>query len=79
MSKQQSPWRHQMLGSTGQVGSAGANAVMERFFSMLPRNVLDRRMWTDREEFRIATVTWIERTLTTAGRQARLSRLAPIG
>lgn len=40
---QQSLWRHQMLGSMGQVGSAGDNAAMESFFSLLQRNVLDRQ------------------------------------
>ncbi|GAB3995572.1 hypothetical protein GCM10028771_24180 [Nocardioides marmoraquaticus] len=74
---QQSLWRHQMLGSMGQVGSAGDNAAMESFFS-LQRNVLDRQKWTSREELRIAIVTWIERTYHRRRRQARLGRLTPI-
>lgn len=32
-----------MLGSAGQVGSAGDNADMESFFSLLQKNVLNRR------------------------------------
>lgn len=75
---QQSLWRHQMLGSMGQVGSAGDNAAMESFFSLLQRNVLDRRRWATREELRIAIVTWIERTYHRRRRQARLGRLTPI-
>lgn len=71
-------WRHQMLGSMGQVGSAGDNAAMESFFSLLQRNVLDRQKWTSREELRIAIVTWIERTYHRRRRQARLGRLTPI-
>ena len=76
--RQQSLWRHQMRGSMGQVGSAGDNAAMESFFSLLQRNVLDRQRWTTREELRIAIVTWIERTYHRRRRQARLARLTPI-
>lgn len=54
---QHSLWRHQMRGSIGQVGSAGDNAAMESFFSLLQRNFLDRHRWTTREELRIAIVT----------------------
>jgi transposase InsO family protein len=54
--------RHQMVGSMGQVGSAGDNAAMESFFALLQRNVLDRRRWGTRDELRIAIVTWVERT-----------------
>jgi transposase InsO family protein len=32
--------RHDMVGSMGQVGSAGDNAAMESFFSLLQKNVL---------------------------------------
>lgn len=35
---------------------------MESFFALLQRNVLDRRVWTNRDEHRIEIVTWIERT-----------------
>lgn len=75
---QQSLWRHQMIGSMGQVGSAGDNAAMESFFSLLQRNVLDRQRWQTREQLRIAIITWIERTYHRRRRQARLGRLTPI-
>ena len=75
---QQSLWRHQMLWCMGQVGSAGDNAAMESFFSLLQRNVLDRRKWTSRKELRIAIVTWIKRIYHRRRRQARLGRLTPI-
>jgi putative transposase len=58
--------RHQMVGSMGRVGAAGDNAAMESFFSLLQKNVLDRRSWSTREDLRIAIVTWIERTTTDA-------------
>jgi putative transposase len=70
--------RHEMVGSMGQVGSAGDNAAMESFFSLLQKNVLNRRRWATREELRIAIVTWIERTYHRRRRQARLGRLTPI-
>jgi putative transposase len=70
--------RHGMVGSMGQVGSAGDNAAMESFFSLLQKNVLDRRTWTTREELRIEIVTWIERTYHRRRRQPRLGRLTPI-
>ena len=70
--------RHEMVGSMGRVGAAGDNAAMESFFSLLQKNVLDRRRWDTREELRIAIVTWIERTYHRRRRQAALGRLTPI-
>jgi putative transposase len=70
--------RHRMVGSMGQVGSAGDNAAMESFFALLQRNVLDRRRWDSRDELRIEIVTWIERTYHRRRRQAALGRLTPI-
>ncbi|HJG44929.1 IS3 family transposase, partial [Corynebacterium variabile] len=48
------------------------------FFSLLQKNVLNRRSWVTREELRIAIVTRIERTYHRRRRQARLGRLTPI-
>ena len=70
--------RYEMVGSMGRVGAAGDNAAMESFFSLLQKNVLDRRRWDTREELRIAIVTWIERTYHRRRRQAALGRLTPI-
>ena len=71
--------RRRMVGSMGQVGSAGDNAAMESFFALLQKgNVLDRRRWATRDELRIAIVTWIERTYHRRRRQAALGRLTPI-
>jgi putative transposase len=67
-----------MVGSMGRVASCGDNAAMESFFSLLQKNVLDRRSWTTRDELRIAIVTWIERTYHRRRRQPRLGRLTPI-
>ena len=69
---------YEIVGSMGRVGAAGDNAAMESFFSLLQKNVLDRRRWDTREQLRIAIVTWIERTYHRRRRQARLGRLTPI-
>lgn len=70
--------RHDLVGSMGQVASAGDNAAMESFFALLQKNVLDRRRWTTRHDLRIRIITWIERTYHRRRRQARLGRLTPI-
>ena len=70
--------RHDLVGSMGQVASAGDNAAIESFLSLLQNNVLNRRRWATREDLRIAIVTWIERTYHRRRRQHRLGRLTPI-
>jgi putative transposase len=70
--------RHRLVGSMGRVASCGDNAAMESFFSLLQKNVLNRRSWATRQELRIAIVTWIERTYHRRRRQPRLGRLTPI-
>ena len=70
--------RHHMVGSMGRVGAAGDNAAMESFFSLLQKNVLDRRTWATRDELRIAIVAWIERTYHRRRRQNSLGRLTPV-
>ena len=70
--------RHGMIGSMGRVGAAGDNAAMESFFSLLQKNVLNRRSWKTREDLRIAIVRWIERTYHRRRRQAALGRLTPV-
>ena len=69
---------HTLVGSMGRVASCGDNAAMESFFSLLQKNVLNRRTWASREELRIAIVTWIERTYHRRRRQVRLGRLTPV-
>jgi len=69
---------HNLVGSMGRVASCGDNAAVESFFSLLQKNVLNRRSWTTREQLRIAIVTWIERTYHRRRRQVRLGRLTPI-
>lgn len=69
----------ELNGSMGQVGSAGDNAAMESFFSLLQLNVLNQRdHWDTREELRAEIVHWIEATYHRRRRQRRLAKLTPI-
>jgi len=56
---------------------AGDNAVVEAFFSLLRKNVLNRCRWRIRNELRLAIVTCIERTYHRRRRQAVLGKLTP--
>jgi putative transposase len=51
---------------------------MESFFSLLQKNVLNRRRWTTRQELRLAIVSWIESTYHRRRRQDALGRLTPV-
>jgi hypothetical protein len=65
-----------MVGSMGDVGAAGDNAAMESFFSLLQKNVLNRRGWDTREELSRSSPGIS--APTTVARQAALGRLTPI-
>ena len=67
-----------MVGSMGRVGAAGDNAATDSFFSLLQKNVLDRRSWSTREELRLAIVSWIEGKYHRKRRQRRLGKLTPV-
>ena len=69
---------NRLVGSMGRVGACADNAAMESFFSLLQKNVLNRRRWATREQLRLAIITWIERTYHRRRRQRRLGRLTPI-
>ena len=62
----------------GRVGACADNAAMESFFSLLQKNVLNKKRWQSRQELRLEIVTWIERTYHRRRRQRRLGRLTPI-
>jgi transposase InsO family protein len=61
----------------GRVGASGDDAAMESFFSLLQKNVLDRKRWATKEELGLAIVTWIEKTYHRKRRQRGLGRLTP--
>jgi putative transposase len=42
-----------MTGSMGRVGACGDNAMMTSFFSLLQKNVLDRKRWRTRAELHL--------------------------
>ena len=69
---------NELTGSMGRVAAAGDNAAMESFFSLLQKNVLDRRRWRTRSELHYATVVWIEHTYNRRRRQRALGRLTPV-
>ena len=69
----------QLQGSMGRVGACGDNAAMESFFSLLQKNVFNRRSrWETRDQLTTATIDWIERNYHRRRRQRRLGRLTPI-
>jgi transposase InsO family protein len=65
-------------GSMGRVASAGDNAAMESFFSLLQKNVFNRRRWRSRDELVSETVVWIEHTYNRRRRQRGLGKLTPV-
>jgi transposase InsO family protein len=67
-----------LTGSMGRVAAAGDNAAMESFFSLLQKNVLNRRRWRTRDELRYAIITWIEHTYNRRRRQRVLGKLTPV-
>jgi putative transposase len=69
---------HRLRGSMGRVGAYADHAAMESFFSLLQKNVLNRRRWQTREHLRPAIAVRIERTYHRRRRQDTLGRLTPI-
>jgi len=67
-----------LKGSMGRVASAGDNAAMESFFSLLQKNVLDTQRWETRDELRLAIVVWIETKYNRRRRQRAPGKLTPI-
>jgi putative transposase len=67
-----------LRGSMGRVASAGDNAAMESFFSLLQKNVPNRQTWETRDELHNEIVYWIEHTYNRRRRQRALGRLTPV-
>jgi len=67
-----------LTGAMGRVAAAGDNAAMESFFSLLQKNVLNRRRWRTRDELRYAIITWTEHTYNRRRRQRVLGKLTPV-
>ena len=69
---------NQLAGSMGRVSSAGDNAAMESFYSLLQKNVLDRRRWKTRDDLAYEIIYWIEHTYNHRRRQRGLGKLTPV-
>lgn len=67
-----------LIGSMGRVAACADNAAMESFFSLLQKNVLNRRTWDYPDQLRVAIFYWIEQTYHGRRKQERLGRLTPI-
>ena len=67
-----------LRGSMGRVASAGDNAAMESFHSLLQKNVLNRRRWRTLAELRYEVIHWIEHTYNRRRRQRALGKLTPV-
>jgi putative transposase len=67
-----------LTGSMGRVSSAGDNAAMESFYSLLQKNVLERRRWRTRAELSYAIVYWLEHTYNRRRRERALGKLTPV-
>ena len=69
---------NKFTGSMGRVSSAGDNAAIESFYSLLQKNALDRRSWRTRSELAYAIFVWIEHTYNRRRRQRGLGKLTPV-
>jgi putative transposase len=67
-----------LLGSMGTIGDAYDNAVAESFFGTLQLELLDRRVWSSREELAAAIFEWIECFYNTQRRHSSVGMLSPI-
>ena len=67
-----------LTGSMGRVAAAGDNAAMESFFSLLQKNVFDRRRWMTRHQLSYEVIVWIEHTYNRRRRQRALGKLTPV-
>ena len=69
---------HKAKGSMGAVGTFADNAAMESFFSLLQKNVLNKRRWETRQELRIAIIRWVNTKYNSERRQRALGKMTPI-
>lgn len=65
-------------GSSGRWDAYGDNAAMESLFSLLQKNLLDRKGGATKEELLLAIVTWLEKTCHCKHRQRPIGRHTPV-
>lgn len=66
-----------LLGSMGKVASSVDNALIESFWSIMQRELLDRRAWDTRTELATAIFEWIEGWYNPHRRHTSLGMLSP--
>ena len=69
---------HKAKGSMGAAGTFADNAAMESFFSLLQKNVLNKKRWETRQELRIAIIRWVNTKYNNERRQRSLGKMTPI-
>lgn len=69
---------HGLHGSMGRVGACADNPAMESFFSLLQKNVLNRRRWPTRLDLRFGHRHLDRKTYHRRRRQDTLGKLTPI-
>lgn len=67
-----------LKGSMGNAGTSADNAAMESWFSLLQKNVLNRKPWQTRVQLRAAIVRFALVTYNTRRRQVRLGKMTPV-
>jgi len=67
-----------LLGSMGSIGDCYDNSMIESFFGSLQLELLDRRIWTTRQELANAIFEWIEAFYNPIRRHSALGNLSPI-
>jgi putative transposase len=72
------PARHRAARLDGSRRYLRRQRPMESFFSLLQKNVLNRRRWATRQDLRLAIIVWIETTYHRRRRQDTRGRLTPI-
>ena len=66
-----------LLGSMGRVASSVHNTMVESFWSMMQRELLDTRTWASTEQLSAAIFEWIEGWYNPRRRHTSLGNLAP--
>ncbi|ARJ07596.1 transposase [Cnuibacter physcomitrellae] len=66
-----------LLGSMGRVASSVDNGLMESFWSIMQRELLDRRAWVSQAELGSAIFEWIEGFYNPRRRHSALGYLSP--
>ncbi|WP_291520176.1 integrase core domain-containing protein, partial [Branchiibius sp. NY16-3462-2] len=67
-----------LLGSMGKVATCYDNALMESFFGSMQIELLDRRLWEDKDQLAKAIFEWIEAWYNPYRRHSALGYRSPV-